>query len=107
MVRKLQFSSKLYLGESMNAVKLDKIKKKLCHKPLLAGVYVIALSKNPKDQLEIYDARQLAQRYFAKYPPFIIGIASDYKEAVKVLEQIVQECLKERGDCRLKEFLLC
>lgn len=107
MVRKLQFFSKLYLGEGINADKLDKIKKRLEERPVLSNVYVITLAKNPENQLEIYDAKQLAQSYYVKYPPYIVGLASDYDEALTVLEQIVQECFRARGDCRLKEFLIC
>ena len=107
MVRKLQFFPKLYLGEGINADKLDKIKKRLEEKPVLSNVYVITLAKNPENQLEIYDAKQLAQSYYVKYPPYIVGLASDHDEALAVLERIVQECFRARGDCRLKEFLIC
>ena len=107
MIRRLHFSPKLYLGESMDTVKLDKLKKRLSKKPLLVNAYVITIASNPENQLEIYDAKQLAQSYYLKYPPHIVGLASNYREALEVLERIVQECLKERGDCGLKEFLLC
>lgn len=107
MERKLTFYPKLYLGESISPDKLDKLKEKLIEKPLLSSLYVVALSRNPSDQLEIYAARLLAQSYYKKYPPYIIGIASNYDEGVLLVEKIVQECLKERGDCSLKEYLLC
>lgn len=107
MRRKPEYYSHLYLGESMNADKLDKIKKKLEKKPLISGVFLITLSKNPKDQLEIYDARQLVQTYYKKNPPYIVGIAADYEEAITLVEHIVRECVETRGDCSLKEYLLC
>lgn len=107
MERKLTFYPKLYLSESISPDKLDKLKEKLIKKPLLSSLYVIVLSENPSDQLEIYAARLLAQSYYKKYPPYIIGIAAGYDEAVSLIEKIVQECLKERGDCALKEYLLC
>lgn len=107
MERKLTFYPELYLGESISSDKLDKLKEKLIKKPLFSALYVIALSQNPSDQLEIYAARQLAQSYYSKYPPYIIGITANYDEAVSLVEKIVQECIKERGDCALKEYLLC
>ena len=61
MAVKLTYHPNLYLGDSINAEKLDKIKRKLENKPLLAGVFVIALSGNPEDQLEFYASKQLAQ----------------------------------------------
>ncbi len=107
MAVKLNYHPELYLGESINAEKLDKIKKKLENKPLLSGVFLIAVSRNPSDQLEIYSARQLAQKYYAKYPPYVVGIAGSYDEAVAMVEQMVRKCIEERGDCALKEYLLC
>lgn len=107
MAVKLDYLPDLYLGEGIDGKKLDKIKKKLEDKPLLSGVFVIAISRNPSDQLEIYSARQLAQKYYAEYPPYVVGIAADYGEAVKMVEQMARECMEERGDCALKEYLSC
>jgi len=107
MTGKLQYHHRLYLGESISESKLDKIKKRLQKYPLLSNVYLITVSRNPVDQLDIFDAKQLVQNYYRKHPIYVIGIASDYNEALSVIETIVQECLKERGDCALKEYLLC
>lgn len=105
--RKLTYYPGLYLGEGISEKKLDKIKKKLRTKPLAANVFLIAAAHNPNDQLEIFDARLMAQHYYEDYEVYVVGIASDYEEAVGLVEQIVQECLRERGDCALKEYLLC
>ncbi len=115
MVRKLRFAPNLYWGLSLradmeagiNTAKTDKLKKKLEKNPQFTGLFVLAAAENPENQLEIYSARQLAQSYYKKYPPYIVGIAADYTEAVLLLKEIVQECLQKRGDCRLREFLLC
>ena len=107
MSQKIQYLSNLYLGESISEKKLDKIKAKIDRHPILSGVWLIAISRNPKDQLEILSARQLEQKYYDKYPIQVIGIAASYEEAVAVVEKMVQECLAQRGDCALKEYLLC
>ena len=78
MALSLTYYPGLYLGESIPEEKLDKIKKRLEKKPLLSQVILLTISRNASDQLEIFSARQLAQK-----------------------------CLKERGDCSLKEYLLC
>ena len=103
----LTYHPKLYLGEGIKRKKLDKLKKRLERRPLLSGVVLITLSRNPIDQLEIYEARQLQQSYYKKYPPFIVGLAADRQEAVEIVELIVQECIDKRGDCALKEYLSC
>lgn len=107
MDEKLTFREELYLGEGIKPKKLDKIKKKLLERPLFSGVYVIAIAANPSEQLEIFDARQLVQGYYVKHPRYVVGIASDYEDSLKLIEKITQECLRERGDCNLKEYLLC
>lgn len=104
---KLQYRPELYLGEGISKSNLDKIKAKLEKRPLLCGVYLLTLSHNPSDQLDIIQARQLVQDYYRKYPLYVIGIASNHEEAVTMVEKIVQECLQVRGDCALKEYLSC
>jgi len=101
------YHQELYLGESIKKKKLDKIKKKLENKPLFSDVFLITVSRNDSDQLEIYAARQLAQNYYRKNPPYIVGIAGSWEEAVSLVEKMVKECLQARGDCELKEYLRC
>lgn len=107
MAGKLTFAPNLYLGESIASEKLDKLKKRLEKKPLLANVYLITPAKNPADQLDIFDARQLIQPHYKKEEFLILGIASGYEEALQLIEQITEECLDARGDCNLREYLLC
>lgn len=102
---KLTYHRKLYLGEGIRVDELDKIKEKLENKPLFSGVFLIAISRNASDQLEIYRARQLVQGYYVKHPPCVVGIAGSHEEAVKIVLQIVRECMEARGDCALKEYL--
>lgn len=107
MNSKIIYHHKLYLGESISDSKLDKLKKRLDKKPLFCDAYLLTISRNPHDQLEILPARQLVQNYYKKYPVYVIGVAATHGEAVLLVEQIVQECLQEKGNCALKEYLLC
>ena len=103
----LTYHPKLYLGEGIKRKKLDKLKKRLEKSPIFSSVILITLSRNPVDQLEIYEARQLQQSYYKKYPPFVVGLAADRQEAVEIVKLIVQECIDKQGDCALKEYLSC
>lgn len=107
MSNSVVYRPKLYLGDSINEKKLDKIMKKVKNKPLFSGVYLIAISRNASDQLDIFDAKQLVQSYYKKNSPYVVGIAGNHEEAVELVERIVRECLESRGDCALKEYLLC
>ncbi len=103
---KIIYSSNFYLGEGITTEKLDKIKKKIEKKPLMTDFYLIALAGNEKDLLDIYSSRYLGQKYYENHIPYVCGIADNHGDAVTVVEQIVQDCLKERGDLRIREFIL-
>ena len=107
MAGKLKFAQNLYLGEGIASEKLDKLKKRLNKKPLLANVYLITPARNPADQLDIFDARQLIQPHYKDEEFLILGIVSGYEEALNLIQQITGECLETRGDCNLREYLLC
>lgn len=51
MAGKLKFAQNLYLGEGIAPEKLDKLKKRLNKKPLLAKVYLITPARIQADQL--------------------------------------------------------
>lgn len=105
MSDKILYFSELYLGEGITDKKLDKIKRNLEKRPLLSNVYLITLSQNKHNQLDIFQARQLVQRFYGTHPVQIVGIAKDYDDAIILVEKIVQQCMDKRGDCALKEFL--
>ena len=107
MAGKLKFAQNLYLGEGIAPEKLDKLKKRLNKKPLLANVYLITPARNPADQLDIFDARQLAPPHYKDEEFLVLGMASGYEDALQLIERITGECLKARGDCNLREYLLC
>lgn len=107
MAGKLKFAQNLYLGEGIALEKLDKLKKRLNKKPLLANVYLITSARNPADQLDIFDARQLVQPHYKDEEFLVLGMASGYEDALQLIERITGECLKARGDCNLREYLLC
>lgn len=107
MAVKFKFHQKLYLSESMEEKNLGKIKRKLRTRLLFADVYLIVPAGNPLDQLDILDARQLVQSHYKGKTFLVVGLASDYTEALQVIERMVQDCLRERGDCKLREYLVC
>lgn len=97
----MKFYKHLYIGDTVTDPARIKWKLK-CH----AGVnaYVIAVSSG-NDQLEIFHSAYLKQRYYRAHPPVVVGIASDYEEAVAIIVKIAQECVEATGNCNLKEYL--
>lgn len=103
--RLLVFSPRLRLGEGINPHDLGKLKHKLMHRPLVTNVVILTLPSNPSDQLELISSREVAQPFYAGHELRIVGIAADHEEALKLVEAMTRECLEERGDCLLKEYL--
>lgn len=97
----MKFYKYLYAGDTIK--NLPKMKWKLKHH---AGVnlYVITIAQGA-DQLEIFHGAYLKQRYFRYHPPIVVGIASNYEEAVQIIMEITQECLNVTGACNLKDYL--
>ena len=67
-------------------------------------MYVIALAAG-SDQLEIYHCAFLQQKYYKKHPPYIIGIARKYDEALDIVVKITKEALARDGYPDLKRYL--
>lgn len=97
----MKFYRYLYVGDTVKNP--NKIKRRLKHH---AGVQVFVISLAPgSEQLEIFHGGYLKQRYYRHHPPVIVGIASDHGEALKLVQQMVQECVEETGGCDLKGYL--
>ncbi len=107
MTVEIPYHEKLWVGEGITEKQLDKIKKRLSANPLRARVYLLTLSRNGTDQLDIYAGKTLAWPYYRSHPPVVVGIARTYEDSLRMVEQMVQECWKERGDCDLREYLSC
>lgn len=103
--RKLDFSPNLYLGNGIDPQSLDKLKKRLCKKPMLTSVCLLVLSENESDQLDIIYSKQLAQEVYGDHLLRVAGMARTKEEACFLVTQIVEDCLVTRKDCALKEFL--
>ena len=101
----MKFIEHIYVSKSIKNV--DKVKSKLKRNVGQIMVYITAISENPTEQLDIYHCSILQQKYFHKSKDFtIVAITSSHEEAVTFVRCLTEDCLKLRGDCNLKEYLL-
>lgn len=107
MSLKISFRNDLYRSDSITEDDLEQIKSDLEKKPFFTNVYIVIPAGNQKDMIEFVHSRQLAQPYYRECKLHVIGITRTYREAVLMVKIIVQECLDERGDCALREYLSC
>lgn len=98
----MKFYKYLYIGDNINNVFAIKERLRI---HAVTNAYVICLAQGT-DQLEIYHAAYLKQKYYRKHPPIIVGIASDYDEAVEIVIKITKESIEHTGTCNLKDYLI-
>lgn len=99
----MKFYSNLYIGDSVKNIR--KVKWKLRHNAGQIKVYVITLAKG-NDLLEIYHCAFLQQAYYKKYPPFIVGVASGYDEAVLLTQKIIMDVSEKIGNYKIKDYFM-
>lgn len=92
----------LYLSPTVT--RPDKLIKKLEKGSKTARFFVLTLAPG-NAQLEIYQAFILSQAYYRNIPRVVIGLATDYHEAVELVKQIAEEAFAKNGDCNLKDYL--
>lgn len=97
----MRFSKNLYIKD----IKWPRI---ACFK-LAAGVgqigfYVVAIN-NGKDQLDIYPVEILKQRSHRMRSLYVLGMVRSREQAYEYVGNMVELCIKTRGDCNIKEFI--
>lgn len=98
----MKFAKYLYIGNNIkNPIRT---KWKLRHHAGQFTVYVITLSEG-SDQLEIYHCAFLQQKYYRQHPPYIVGLASGYSEAVELVIQMAEDSMKYSGTPDIKSYL--
>ena len=68
-------------------------------------VWLITLSPNGQDLLDIRKASSLAAHGFDRIVPLLAGAAASKEEALTLVEKIVQDCLNKTGGVDLRSFL--
>ena len=105
----MHFYKALYVSDSLKK-KQRQLKWNLKCGKILPEIYVIAFT-NTSDLLEIYQSMQLKQSFYKKNPPYIIGIADGYSNAVELVQKILQDAMAEVSIAELnrsslEEFLV-
>lgn len=101
----MKFYENLYIGESLEQKK-DKIIAKLKEGKVQLNCYVIALTENPKNQLEFFDSILLMQRNYKKRELFIVGLAGGYDEALELTKKMTEDTYQKNKDGNIRSYLL-
>ena len=98
----LKWREDYYVGEGIKDA--EKTKKRIDAGKVALGVYLVTLSENPGNLLEIIPSYMLIQKsYYAKCPE-IIGMAKGKVEATDLAVDIVKNIYGETGAFQVKEY---
>ena len=104
----MKFYKNLYFGEKAIKSKY-KIYRKLKTNSFDLDTYLITLSDNPNNLLDIISSNMLKQPYFKQKEVqdniFVIGIAKGKEEAYEVVRNLIDKVYKETGCFNIREYL--
>lgn len=69
------------------------------------GIYLVTLSHNPHNIMEIIPAVVLVQKAAYELCPLIIAMAKGKEEAIELAIKIAETCYKEIGSFQIKEYI--
>lgn len=99
----LNWYKPLYVGDNVKDRK--KVIRRTTYRKPQYDVYLVTLAMNPENLLEIISANMLLQKTVYRRCPMIVGIASGYDEAVKLVERIVTDTYAMQGDTDVVTYL--
>ena len=91
-----------YIGPGIKNI--PRIRRRLEHGKPVPGIYLITLSDNPRNLLEILPALTLIQESAADLCPEIVGIAKGKDEAMDLVTEMIQTIYSETGGFEIKEY---
>lgn len=94
-----------YAGESI-ARKKGKIKWKICHNAGQLDIYVITLSSNPHNLLDIIPSWEIMQKYYPQADLLVVGIDKGYDNALELAGRIVMDVYHRTGDFHVRDYFL-
>lgn len=107
-MKAMKWYRKLYLGDNAKDAKYKIIGKVRTNK-FQFDTYLITLSNNPDNLLDIYLANFLLQPHFKKSnfldDIYVVGIAKGRDEAFRLIEKIIFEVYSNTGEFKLREYL--
>lgn len=100
----MKFYKHLYKDKNIRFVKT--LKMKLRMHAFLPSIYIVRLSENEEEQLEILQAAFLKQKYFWNDKNEIVGISTSYDGAVEIVDQILQDTMLATGGYDMRKYLI-
>lgn len=101
----VKYYKHLYLSDGLKKKKA-KVISKLEKKKFQPDVYIVVLSENEKNQLEICSSLLFLQPAYPKSELFVVGITQGYEEALELVEKITIEVYNETKGADIRSYIL-
>ena len=101
----MKYYFKLYVDEKIKEKQTEVVEKITNNKRQLE-TYLITLTKNEANHLEIFNSLLLIQKAIEKEDLFVVGISSGYAKALELVEKITQEVYDETGGTNIRNYVL-
>ncbi|MDD5803910.1 hypothetical protein ACTQWG_05265 [Blautia sp. HCP3S3_H10_1] len=98
----LKWRENYYVGDGIKDA--PKAQKRIDAGKMALGVYLVTLSENPGNLLEIVPSYMLIQKSYYARCPEIIGMAKGKDEAIDMAVDIVKNIYGETGAFQVKEY---
>ncbi|MBE5997511.1 MAG: hypothetical protein E7240_09240 [Lachnospiraceae bacterium] len=101
----LHWSSELYIGEGIGG-KMKELRRDLDEGKTAENAWLITLSTNRSNQLDIVHTLFLRQPWIRKSLPMIVGVAGSKKEAMNMVMNILTDSLKTHCGTDMRAYLV-
>lgn len=101
----ITYSEKLYVSNSIKDKKISAIKLGIKQGRGRLKLFLLTLSNNNSDQIDIIHNSMLKQRSYRKLDLRIIGFANSYEEATSLVVDIMNDTIAATGNCNMKDYL--
>ena len=95
----------LFVGKRISPRRKKRIIRKVKKRSIWGAEYLLTLSANPDNLIDIINIKVVRQRYYPRRDLVVIGLAGNYEEAQALVIQIVEDSIARTGECNLKDFL--
>ena len=95
----------LFLTERLEKKK-DKIIKKLNQNRFQMNIYLIVLTVNENNHLEIINSALLLQPAYPREDYFVVGLAESYEDALELVEKMTQEVYHKTKGADIRRYII-
>lgn len=100
----MKFLQDLYLGETI-VPKVNQIVEKVNNNQIVPNLYLIALSETEDNMLDLIPEWEVLQKGYPKESIQVVGLANGKKEAVSMVQFMIEESLQETHCADVRSFI--